>query len=232
MTRERGRERGAGRGPERGAGGSGEGGTSSDGVSWWTTQAQDPTSPDVVARASRLTELLGRIGRTLRWFALPAWVLALLAIVPALGLIGLGLTVPGWWKLLPVAIGVAGGWAAIAFLRSALSTVRAAGDPGAVRQDAVRFSQHLTGTVGVLGELDAVVRGSRIGLLRRLAALWKVITIPNGVLEQLDALPALSWLVPPKITDTWARLVACCWWAIVCWVGLLVLIPLKISPIA
>lgn len=201
-------------------------------ASWWSAQAQDPASPEVVARTSQLTHLVGRIGRTLRWFALPAWVLALLAILPALGLVGLGLTLPGWWKVLPLALAVAGGWAAIAFLRSALATIRAAGNPAAVRQDAATFSRHLTGTVGILGELDAVVRGSRIGLLRRLAALWKVITIPNGLLEQLDALPALSWLVPPKVTDTWARLVACCWWAIVCWVGLLVLIPLKISPIA
>jgi len=201
-------------------------------ATWWTDQAQDPSAPEVVARTTQLETVVARIGRVLRWLVLPAWALAIATALPALVLIGLGLTVPGWWKLVPVVVGAVGVWVAVAFLRAAVATTRAASDPKAVGRDALAFSRHVVGTVGILGELDAVVRGSRIGLLRRLVALWKVVKLPHEVLEFLDDLPALSWLVPPKVTETWTRLLTCLWWAVGGWFGLVVLIGLKISPVA
>lgn len=199
---------------------------------WWTEQAQDPGAPEVLARTAQLEAVVARIAGVLRWLTLPAWALALATILPALGLVAIGVSVPGWWKLLPVVLGAAGFWVAVAFLRAALATIRAAASPAAVRQDALSFSRHITGTVGILTELDAVVWGTRIGLLRRLAALWKVVRLPHQVLEFLGGLPALSWLVPPKVTETWARVLACSWCALGAWCGLVALIGLKVSPLA
>lgn len=192
----------------------------------------DPTEQMVgPAEEAELVEALSRIGSILHWLRVPAVLVALAAAAPAVAIVGLALT----WRTWPMVVGLAVGLGALTvhalFVRSALGTARAVRHPGALVADLWSLQRHTTVTVGTAARLTRTVTGSRVRLLGRLAAMWRIVRVPQSVLDHVEDLPALGWLLPPRVVTTWRRTLASFWVGVGGWVLAPVLAGLALTPV-
>lgn len=181
-------------------------------------------------RASLETSLR-RLARAIGWLRWPSLLLVVGALVPALWILAMGLTWRPVPRLLAIAFAAAVAVAAWLFLRSRAGVLRAVHDPAALVRDLTNLESHTRITLEFARRLADVVTGSRIGLLRRLRAMWGVVTIPSDAVEYVQELPALGWLVPPRIMSAWARTLAVLWLGLSGWVLAPILSGLALSPL-
>lgn len=181
-------------------------------------------SPDRLAalhaRAAQIAPPLARAIRWLRWPSLLVLVVALLAPV----LLGaLALTWQGWPRVVGVVVALLALVPAVLLGRSRAGTLRAAENPDALVAELVVFTSHVQGGLGILDKLAAVTQRGGVRLLARLKAVWDVLQIPNETLEHLDSQTHLRWVLPPRVGETWARLLATVWTTVGCYVAAAVL---------
>ncbi|GMA30768.1 hypothetical protein [Litorihabitans aurantiacus] len=165
----------------------------------------------------RATQVVPPLARTLRWTRWPSLLLLVVGAVAPLPLLVLALTWDGVPRLVGVVASLGAIVPALLFGISRRGTLRAAAAPGAVVEELTAFTSHLTDGLGIMDRIHAVTeRGGGVRLLSRLRAIWNVLQLPADALDHLDAQEHLRWLVPPRVGETWARLVAMLWTAVGC----------------
>lgn len=156
------------------------------------------------------------LARAIGWLRWPSLLLLVLAAVAPVPLLVLALTWQGWPRVVGVLLALAAAVPVVLFGISRAGTLRAAAAPGALVAELTAFTSHVNGGLGVMDRLGAVAqRGGGVRLLGRIRAVWGVVQLPVEALEHLDAQTHLRWIVPPRVGETWGRLLLMIWTAVI-----------------
>lgn len=184
----------------------------------------EPPTPDrLAALHARAAQIAPPLARAVRWLRWPSLLLLVVALVAPVLLGALALSWQGWPRLAGVVVAVLALVPALLFGRSRAGTLRAARDPEALVAELTAFTSHVQGGLGIMDRLAAVTQRGGVRLLARLRAVWGVLQLPGETLDHLDSQTHLRWILPPRVGETWARLLATVWTTVGCYVAAAVL---------
>ncbi|ACQ79674.1 hypothetical protein Bcav_1416 [Beutenbergia cavernae DSM 12333] len=197
----------------------------------WSARLQRTGGAIDARTAEAARRLAVPIARTTRVLRIPSWLFGFGASVPPLALVPLALS----WQLWPKVVGLTVCAAAIVvvawFWYRRLAMLRAVRDVDAFTGE----TAHLLSVTDLGGEvysrLEAAAQRGGIGLMRRMAAIWRVIQIPSVLADHIEEHPRVRWFVPPRLLTTWTLVVATAWVGVVGWVLVAVAYPLSATPV-
>ncbi|PWD49361.1 hypothetical protein C8046_00095 [Serinibacter arcticus] len=187
-----------------------------------TPEVRDAPTPLLAqAHLAALTATAGQIipplARAVGWLRWPSLVVLVLGAAGPVLLIALAASWQGWPRPVGIVVGLLALVPVVLLGRSRAATLRAARAPEALTAELAGFAAHVNGGLAILDKLRAVAQGGGARLIPRLTALWKVVQLPGDALEHLDRLPHLRWFLPPRVTDTWARVITVVWSSLGCY---------------
>lgn len=178
-----------------------------------------------------LESSLRQLSRVVRWLTWPSALFALGAAIPGIWIAALALSWTGWPRILGLLFAVILLACVGFFARSRYGTLRAAEHPEALVAEVTDLQAHAEVSREFAQRLATAVTGNRLGIIRRVRALWRVASIPDDARGYLDKMSTLRWFTPPRVVLTWWHTLWLFWLGLIGWVAAPILSGLSISPV-
>lgn len=175
---------------------------------------------------------VAKVAFAVKVLRIPAILVGLPAIPALLVATGIAATAHGWWRIALLVLCLAG-WVAVALWWIRVKRYRDAirDQDELAAQFTAAFALFDSGSE-VLARMLAVVERGGIRVVYRLRSLWRVVRIPDYVTSQVEDLNAARWFIPPMPATTALRFTILLWTTGISWVGMLVLIVLRLTGVA
>jgi hypothetical protein len=172
-------------------------------------------------------QVSGPLTVALRILRIPAVLYGLVPVVPLIGIAWIAVGAEGWTRLVLLALAIAGAVFSVRLLHRVRQYWRAADDRAELAEQFTGLFDLMDVSLEILARFADLAERGGLRLMRRLRALWKVITIPDHVNDHIESFDRARWFVPPAIGETVGLLTVNLWLSIGSWAALLILLPLR-----
>ncbi|MBZ2195796.1 hypothetical protein [Occultella gossypii] len=191
------------------------------------TESVSERDSERTAAYEAAAQVSGPLTVALRILRIPAVLYGLVPVVPLIGIGWIAVGAEGWTRLILLALAIAGAVFSARFLHRVRQYWRAADDRAELATQFTGLFDLMDVSLEILARIADLAERGGLRLMRRLRALWKVITIPDHVNTHIESFDRARWFVPPAIGETVGLLTVNLWLSIVSWAAFLILLPLR-----
>ncbi|TDE95878.1 hypothetical protein EXU48_06350 [Occultella glacieicola] len=191
------------------------------------TESVSERDPERVGAHQAALEVSGPLTLAVRILRIPAVLYGLVPVVPLIGVAAIAAGAQGWTRPILLALAVAGAVFTAVFLHRVRQYWRAAEDKASLAAQFVGLFDVMEVSAEILARISALAERGGLRLMRRLRALWRVVTIPDHVNSHIESFDRARWFVPPAIGETVGLLTINLWFSVGAWVAFLILLPLR-----